>query len=125
MSLAIGGGQQAPCLGVPGGQQSNLGQEGDLRKVSRIYQGQTQPSEGLVEGLGVMGEADTEELGPGILVRGLIRGNRGQKDCRLRAGALPSMLTPHLGVTKILWEHHDTKSLSSESFHAEPGSELR
>lgn len=124
-AIAIGGGQQAPCLGVPEGQQSNLGQEGGLRQVSRIHQGQTQPSEGLMEGLGVMGEADTEELGPGIQVRGLIGGDRGQKDCRLGAGALSSTLTPHLSVTIILWEHHDTKALSSESFHVEPGSETR
>lgn len=62
---------------MPGGQQSNLRQEGGLRQVSRIHQRQTQPSEGLVEGLGVMGEADTEELGPGILVRGLTGGDRG------------------------------------------------
>lgn len=75
MSLAIGGGQQAPCLGRPGDQQSNLGQEGGLRQVSRIRQEQTQPSKGLVEGQGVMREADTEELGPGILVRDLTGGD--------------------------------------------------
>lgn len=67
-----------PVLGRPGaslraakptlGRRVGLGIEGPS--------GQTQPSEGLVGGLGVMGDADTDELGHGILVRGLTGGER-------------------------------------------------
>lgn len=86
----------AMCPGRPGGQpvrsKANLGQECGLRWASNVPQGQIQPSEDLVEGLGTMGDADS-----GVLVKGSM-------------GRPP---TPHLIVTIILCEYHERRVMLS------------
>lgn len=58
--------------------KASLGQEGRLKQVSRVPQGQIQPSKGLMERPGAMGDADMEEMGSGVLGRGPVGGERGE-----------------------------------------------
>lgn len=56
--------------------KASLGKEGGLKQASRVPEGWIQPSEGLVERPGAMGDADIEEMGSGVLGRGPMAGER-------------------------------------------------